>query len=220
MQPSGAEPEGSVIAAPFHEQEGWRLVKAEQPAVLPSAARPGHGTPDPPAPFPNWLHPCMVDCSMRTGAILVALVGVSCLCAFLLLTEYHFLPALPMSLFSSVKHAMKHQPRLIVVGSGLGGTSAALAAAQGDPGLEVVVLEKEAKPGGNSLKASSGINALTPEAGDSADAFREDTTRSGGGLSRPELVSTLVVRPALAAQLRDLGGRARLRLGERKAEGG
>ena len=45
------------------------------------------------------------------------------------------------------------------------------------------------------MKASSGINALAPEQSDSAEAFREDTMRSGGGLSVPELVDTLVVRP-------------------------
>ena len=88
---------------------------------------------------------------------------------------------------------MAYKPRLIVVGSGLGGTSAALTAAQLDPSLDVVVLEKEAKPGGNSVKASSGINALTPQQNDSAEVFQQDTLRSGGGLSRPELVNTLVV---------------------------
>lgn len=131
--------------------------------------------------------------TMRS-AILLSLLGAS-VCGFLYLTllEYRLLPSPPMSLFSGVKRAM-HQPRLIIVGSGLGGTTAALTAAQADPNLEIVVLEKEAKPGGNSVKASSGINALTPEQGDTAEAFRKDTTKSGGGLSRPELVNVLVVR--------------------------
>lgn len=44
------------------------------------------------------------------------------------------------------------------------------------------------------MKASSGINALAPEQSDSPEVFRDDTLRSGGGLSVPELVDTLVVR--------------------------
>lgn len=89
----------------------------------------------------------------------------------------------------------RHAPRIIVVGSGLAGTAAALAAAEAaGPQTQVVVLEKEARPGGNSMKASSGINALAPDQGDAAAVFREDTLKSGGGLSVPELVDTLVVR--------------------------
>jgi hypothetical protein len=88
----------------------------------------------------------------------------------------------------------RHTPRTVIVGSGLAGTAAALAAAEAaGPATQVVVLEKEARPGGNSMKASSGINALTPEQGDAAEAFRQDTLSSGGGLSVPELVDTLVV---------------------------
>jgi hypothetical protein len=131
--------------------------------------------------------------SMRAKVLLVLLLGATAICGYFLLLEYRLLPSPPMSLLSGVKHGMKGNPRLIVVGSGLGGTSAALTAAQADPNLEIVVLEKEPTPGGNSLKASSGINALTPEQSDSAEAFREDTIKSGGGLSRPELVNTLVV---------------------------
>ena len=89
----------------------------------------------------------------------------------------------------------RHAPRIVVVGSGLAGTAAALAAAEAaGPQAQVVVLEKEARPGGNSMKASSGINALAPDQGDSAAAFRDDTQRSGGGLSVPELVDAMVVR--------------------------
>ena len=87
--------------------------------------------------------------------------------------------------------------RVIVVGSGLAGTAAALEAADAaGPNIKVVVLEKEPRTGGNSMKASSGINALTPEQGDTAEDFRQDTVKSGGGLSAPELVDALVVRTA------------------------
>ena len=88
----------------------------------------------------------------------------------------------------------RHAPRIVVVGSGLAGTAAALAAAEaGGPLAEVMVLEKEPRPGGNSMKASSGINALEPAEGDSMADFRGDTLKSGGGLSVPELVDALVV---------------------------
>ncbi len=42
----------------------------------------------------------------------------------------------------------RHVPRIVVVGSGLAGTAAALAAAEAaGPHTEVVVLEKEGRPG-------------------------------------------------------------------------
>lgn len=119
------------------------------------------------------------------------LAAIFCLAALGLYTAFRSLPAPTMP-----GHVARHTPRIIVVGSGLAGTAAALAAAEaGGPQAQVVVLEKEARPGGNSMKASSGINAMTPESGDSAEAFRADTVKSGGGMSTPELVDTLVVRP-------------------------
>eukprot|EP00193_Tetraselmis_chui_P012257 CAMPEP_0177777930 /NCGR_PEP_ID=MMETSP0491_2-20121128/15657_1 /TAXON_ID=63592 /ORGANISM="Tetraselmis chuii, Strain PLY429" /LENGTH=509 /DNA_ID=CAMNT_0019297117 /DNA_START=147 /DNA_END=1675 /DNA_ORIENTATION=+ len=73
-------------------------------------------------------------------------------------------------------------PRVVVVGGGLAGLSATLqlvADAGGE--VQVVLLEKESKLGGNSAKASSGINALTPASGDSVDLYTNDTLVSGGG---------------------------------------
>lgn len=43
----------------------------------------------------------------------------------------------------------------------------------------MVVIEKEASLGGNTAKANSGINVLTPEQGDSADIFRARHCRRG-----------------------------------------
>ncbi|KAK4452152.1 FAD binding domain-containing protein [Podospora aff. communis PSN243] len=64
---------------------------------------------------------------------------------------------------------------VIIVGSGLAGLSAAYNALQsGAP--SVYLLERAAKPGGNSFKASSGINGALK--GD--DAFYTDTVRSAG----------------------------------------
>lgn len=59
--------------------------------------------------------------------------------------------------------------RVVIVGGGLAGCTATLAAAQ--PGVEVVLIEKEKRLGGNSAKASSGINALNPPGGDSQELF-------------------------------------------------
>lgn len=60
--------------------------------------------------------------------------------------------------------------------------------------LQVLVLEKNPQVGGNSAKASSGINVINPQAGDTEEVYSKDTLLSGGGLSRAELVEQLVVR--------------------------
>lgn len=88
---------------------------------------------------------------------------------------------------------------VVVVGGGLAGLTAAVeahqqAAQQGLP-LKVVLLEKMPKVGGNSAKASSGMNALNVPGGDSLELFTSDTLTSGGGLSSEELVAHLVVGP-------------------------
>lgn len=85
---------------------------------------------------------------------------------------------------------------VIVVGAGLAGLCATFEAAAA--GAHVFLLEKEKTVGGNSAKATSGMNGLlTPaqfEAGiaDSAEMFMSDTLASGHGLSDPELVLTLI----------------------------
>jgi flavocytochrome c len=84
------------------------------------------------------------------------------------------------------------KPTLVVVGSGLAGTTAALAASSENPSANIIILEKEERTGGNSMKASSGINAVSIENGDSPSTFVEDTLTSGGGLSDPALVQTLI----------------------------
>lgn len=81
-------------------------------------------------------------------------------------------------------------PRVAVIGGGLSGLSAALEASKSGS-WEVVVLDKEPKLGGNSMKASSGINAAE---GEGMESFIEDTRASGGGLSQDKLIETLVHR--------------------------
>ncbi|GMF58491.1 unnamed protein product [Phytophthora fragariaefolia] len=66
-------------------------------------------------------------------------------------------------------------------GAWTAGLTASLEAANLDPSLKILLVEKEKKVGGNSAKASSGINAAL----DAADEplFTQDTLKSGGGLA-------------------------------------
>jgi len=87
------------------------------------------------------------------------------------------------------------EQQIVIIGSGLAGLSAAIEAAQA--GAQVTVVEKETKLGGNSLRASSGMNAVnTPPQSqahiqDSQGYFINDTLKSGQGLSNKKLVETL-----------------------------
>ena len=105
------------------------------------------------------------------------------------------------------------KPDAIVVGSGLAGMAAALTIL--DRGGRVVIIEKEHLLGGNSNKASSGINACcfnsstgdALENGDTVDMFRNDTTRSAGDSVHPDLINVLVQNSASAVSwLRDRVG--------------
>lgn len=93
-------------------------------------------------------------------------------------------------------------PTVAVIGSGLAGLSAAYElskALQAElPSAKVVIFEKNSILGGNSAKASSGINAVNAAAGDSVQAYAADTTKSGGGYSTAELVATLAVSTTAA----------------------
>jgi len=85
--------------------------------------------------------------------------------------------------------------QVLVVGGGLAGLTATIEAARA--GAMVTIIDKEAQLGGNSAKASSGMNGAGTEAQkelgirDSVDQFVEDTLSSGDGLSRRKLVETL-----------------------------
>ena len=102
----------------------------------------------------------------------------------------------------SVKAGGGGEPDAIVVGSGLAGLSATLNIL--DRGGKVIVVEKEHRLGGNSNKASSGINACCLDAnsttGDFLDAFRNDTIRSAGDSARLPLINTLVENSASAVE--------------------
>jgi len=98
----------------------------------------------------------------------------------------------PMAASGSGALADVPMHRVVVVGGGLAGLAATLQVLEDSEVVEVVLVEKEGKLGGNSAKASSGISALTPAEGDENDTYTRDTLESGGGRSRPELVAQLV----------------------------
>ncbi|GBG69316.1 hypothetical protein CBR_g4013 [Chara braunii] len=90
--------------------------------------------------------------------------------------------------------------RVAIVGGGLAGLSAAVEVVK--RGGSVVLIEKTARLGGNSAKASSGMNAAnsTPQLlmgiEDDLDDFKSDTIKSGKGKSLKELVDVLVEHSA------------------------
>ncbi|KAJ4414900.1 Osmotic growth protein [Neurospora sp. IMI 360204] len=95
-------------------------------------------------------------------------------------------------------------PRVIVVGGGLSGLSAAHTIYLS--GGNVVVLDKQGFFGGNSTKATSGINgALTRtqvELGiqDSVKQFYDDTLKSARDKARPDLIKVLTYKSAAAVE--------------------
>ncbi|PGH26787.1 hypothetical protein AJ80_01552 [Polytolypa hystricis UAMH7299] len=95
-------------------------------------------------------------------------------------------------------------PRVIVVGGGLSGLSAAHTVYLN--GGNVLVLDKQNFFGGNSTKATSGINgALTRTqvdlgVGDSVKQFYEDTLKSARDKARPELIKVLTYKSAAAVE--------------------
>lgn len=105
---------------------------------------------------------------------------------------------------SSFLHSssMASQKTVVVVGSGLAGLSAAYEALQA--GASVRLLDRAPKPGGNSIKASSGINgagtSYQKAAGVAEDSlFYEDTVKSAG--KRFSTTADLVDRKGLVERL-------------------
>lgn len=83
----------------------------------------------------------------------------------------------------------------IVVGSGLAGLTTTLQLISQNH--KVTLIEKTAKLGGNSIKASSGINGVPTiyqKNDDSVEAFKQDTLKSGKGLCNTGLVNELTSR--------------------------
>jgi succinate dehydrogenase/fumarate reductase flavoprotein subunit len=100
---------------------------------------------------------------------------------------------LAMSHFISSIGRAEDFPDAIIVGSGLAGLTAALNLL--DRGGKFVILEKEHLLGGNSNKASSGINAFSPQSeknGDYLESFKNDRIKSAGDSAQLQLIETLV----------------------------
>ncbi|RAL03553.1 putative fumarate reductase Osm1 [Aspergillus ibericus CBS 121593] len=99
---------------------------------------------------------------------------------------------------------MATAPRVIVVGGGLSGLSAAHTVYLN--GGNVLVLDKQAFFGGNSTKATSGINgALTRTQvdlgiADSVKTFYDDTLKSARDKARPDLIKVLTYKSAAAVE--------------------
>lgn len=94
---------------------------------------------------------------------------------------------------------------VVVVGTGVAGASAALAAAEA--GIEVALLTKAGLEESNTLYAQGGIAAVLAP-GDSLTAHVEDTLKVGCGLSERALVESIVRDgPGVIAALERLGAR-------------
>ncbi|KAI3616951.1 fumarate reductase [Moniliophthora roreri] len=97
---------------------------------------------------------------------------------------------------------MSNPRTVLVIGGGLAGLTAAHTALE--HGAKVILIDKKPSFGGNSVKASSGINGAVTDAQkqhnieDSVQAFYNDTERSAGSLARPELIQTLTSNSAAA----------------------
>lgn len=99
---------------------------------------------------------------------------------------------------------------VVVIGAGGAGLAAAITAE--DAGADVVVVEKMMIVGGNTLRATGGLNAAgtvyQDKAGisDSPQVHYEDTMKGGRNANVPELVRTMVEKAAQAVEwLNDMG---------------
>ncbi|KEY75085.1 hypothetical protein S7711_01548 [Stachybotrys chartarum IBT 7711] len=157
--------------------------------------------------------------AFRTSHLLVvvSLVGIGAVPAMLRRRLLNLAPNLaPFSIFrasSSNKslHSMASSTKpVIVVGSGLAGLAAAHEALKA--GATVHMLERAPKPGGNSIKASSGINGAGTVSQhkqgieDNAALFYKDTAKSAGArleqndVDRQGIIQVLAEQSASAVE--------------------
>jgi len=92
----------------------------------------------------------------------------------------------------SIRPAWQQSADVVVIGTGVGGLAAALAAHRA--GRRVVVLSKAGrKPGGTATHyAQGGIAVVLPDNDDSIEAHVADTLAAGAGLCDPDAVTSIV----------------------------
>jgi L-aspartate oxidase len=92
----------------------------------------------------------------------------------------------------SIRPAWQDSADVVVIGTGVGGLAAALAAQRA--GRRVVVLSKAGRrPGGTATHyAQGGIAVVLPDNDDSVDAHVADTLAAGAGLCDPDAVTSIV----------------------------
>ena len=118
----------------------------------------------------------------------------------LIIITFSFFPQIEVMLSSKSSGGAD----VIVVGGGLAGLSATIEAAR--HGARVTIVEKEKSVGGNSAKATSGMNGAGTAAQknldieDTPELLDADTMKSGDGRSKPELVSILATNSASAVE--------------------
>ena len=101
----------------------------------------------------------------------------------------------PQTGSAAAKTAETVNADVVVIGGGGAGMSAAILVKQA--GLNVVIIEKMAMLGGNSSKATGGMNAAQTKyqaalgIQDSVDTFTQDTLKGGGNIADGSLVSIL-----------------------------
>lgn len=107
-----------------------------------------------------------------------------------------------ISLIVYIKHASMNTRPVVIVGTGLAGLSAGNQLAKYK--IPVVLLDKATSIGGNSIKASSGINGALTETQkrwnvqDSPELFLEDTIKSAKGKGVEPLMEKLTADAAAA----------------------
>lgn len=120
--------------------------------------------------------------ALMTTRQLLVLLTLTALTAFLYRSYHSQSDFNPLELDQASPYTMAPSPpaqTVIVVGGGLAGLSASYSALRA--GAAVRLLERAEKPGGNSIKASSGINGAPTRFQKGSDTtFYSDTSRSAG----------------------------------------
>lgn len=145
-----------------------------------------------------YLMPAMPSRGMIRLAFIAAIIAT--ICVILVIIAFSFFPQIETMLSSKSSDGAD----VIVVGGGLAGLSATVEAVR--HGARVTIIEKEANIGGNSAKATSGMNGAGTVAQqnldikDAPEFLVDDTMKSGSGRSKAELVSILATNSANAVE--------------------